>query len=318
MSDQFNHYHMDRRSFLATLGAVGAGCAGSNGQPAASEADTNTPTRTTVAPTSTPEFRGAADPWRNTEESSTATQQTIGGTVVLPPNTYAVRFPEPKLPARMELSVQVQSDASVDVFVMERAEFERYREQREFLLYTEPSTYDTSLTTINAELQADEHAIVFDHTTTGTAPTDQTVRISYELTLSYTEETATPTPEPTTPRPDTLPFGQFRTVEGVGIAPLELGEMNSSGLPDRKKRVSLSVVASNSTESPVTPPPIEEFVLWRDDERWESEGKSSWPERVYSGERITQEVWFVVSKVIPPSTLNAGYRYDGELLKWEQ
>jgi hypothetical protein len=217
----------------------------------------------------------------------------------------------------MELRVQVQSDAPVDVFVMERAEFERYREQREFLLYTEPSTYDTSLTTIEAELSADEHAIVFDHTTTGTAPTDRTVRISYELVLSYTEETATATPEPTTPRPDMLPFGQFRTVESVEIAPLELEEINSSGLPDRKKRASLSVVASNSTGSPITPPPIEEFVLWRDDERWESEGKSSWPERVYSGERITREVWFSVSKVISLSTLNAGYRYDDELLKWE-
>lgn len=311
---------MDRRAFLVTLGALGAGCAGAGDRTAESRTVTATPSRTTtVTPTSTPKprFRAATGPWRNTEEVSTEIQQTIRGTVGLPSNTYAVRFPEPALPARMELQVQVQSDASVDILVMERAEFERYREQREFLLYQEPSTYDTSSTTIETELQADEHAIVFDHTTTGTPPTVRTVRIAYELVLSYTEKTATATLEPTTPRPDMIPFGQFRTVESVEIAPLKLEEVNSSGLPDRKKRASLSVVASNSTGSPITPPPIEEFVLWRDDERWKSDGKSSWPERVYSGERITRQVWFPVSKVISLSTLNAGYQYDGELLKWK-
>jgi hypothetical protein len=204
---------------------------------------------------------------------------------------------------------------------MERTEFERYREQREFLLYTEPSTSDISSATIEAELQTDEHAIVFDNTTTGTLPSENKIRLSYELLLSYTEETPTATPEPKTPRPDTIPFGQFRTVEDVQIAPLELTTMNASGLPERKKRAALSVVASNTTEAPLTPPPIENFVLWRagdhEEEYWEPEGLSAWPERLYPDEKATQQVWFPVSKVIPLGELNAGYRYDDTLLKWK-
>lgn len=309
---------MDRRAFLAVVGAVGAGCTGGD-QPSDPATATETRTATaTATPAPTPEFQAASDPWRNTEQSATDVQQTVSGEIVLPPNTYAVRFPEPALPARLELDIEVQSDATIDVFLMERSEFERYREQQEFLLYTEPSTSDVSTATIEHRLSAGEHAIVFDHTTTGTPPTDRRVRISYDLLVSYTEETATPTPEPTTPRPESLPFGQFRTIEGVQIAPLDLETMNASGLPDRKKRVAVTVVASNSTDAPLTPPPIEKFALWRgDDERWESEGMGRWPERLYPDERTTREVWFAVSKVISLGSLNVGYRYNDTLLKWE-
>lgn len=314
---------MDRRAFLVAVGSLSAGCTGANeeGSPTRSPSPTATPTTTstrTSTSTELPDFRPAADPWREIEESSTETSSTVRGTIFLPPNTYAVRFLSPKLPVKMELTAQVQSDSLIDVFSMERTEFERYREQQEFLLYGEASVSGAKSFSIEQDLPSGEHAIVFDHTTTATEPTGESVRIAFELTFSYgIGETATPTATPTTPRPESLPFGQFRTVEGVQITPLRLEETDSSGLPDRRKRAALTVVASNSGESPTTPPPIDQFVLYRDDEQWEMEGLSSWPERLYPGEKATQEVWFVVSKVISLSTLNAGYRYNETLLQWE-
>ena len=81
-------------------------------------------------------FQHASDPWANEVEEDITGGTQVKSQLTLPEGTYAARELNPRLAVTFKM--QVRADRPMDVFGMPDSEFERFREEDEWMFYPRP------------------------------------------------------------------------------------------------------------------------------------------------------------------------------------
>lgn len=119
----------------------------------------------------------------NVEETRTQRSQSIEGVVVVPEGRYAVRTITPNQTITVTVDASVQGSDSVDLYIMDDDEYDRYRERdRDFQVrFAETEVVDLSRET---ELGSGDYVFVIDNTGVFGATPDGEVSVDISLTVS--------------------------------------------------------------------------------------------------------------------------------------
>jgi hypothetical protein len=137
---------MDRRQYLAgevvVITGVVAGCIGSF--------------------TGGTDFAPAEDPWSQQKEFELPNGNGLSGVVTLPAGTYA-QFGTNQ-PLGITLEVTAKANQPFDMFVLDRNEFSRYRDQEQFQYYEAFAALRQKQIRLSGTWTNEYYHIVFDNT----------------------------------------------------------------------------------------------------------------------------------------------------------
>ena len=125
------------------------------------------------------EFTGAADPWSNSSDTELTNGIEQTGFVTLPSNQYAhLSFSSP-----IEFTLTFKADAGspLDYYLLEQSEFDRYREQKEFSIFTRAYAEGKTTPSFSATMGPGDYEFVFDNTVMGPTQPNGEVKSGYRL-----------------------------------------------------------------------------------------------------------------------------------------
>lgn len=102
--------------------------------------------------------------WSAGEQSSTLTSETLTGTATLDSGEYVARTIQPRRSANYEFEIDTQSGGPIDVFFMERDEFDAYQDEEEHVFLQSLSEASVSSTTLSGTVASGDYVLVIDNT----------------------------------------------------------------------------------------------------------------------------------------------------------